>query len=509
MARDMDRPPSSREIAESLEKDSYKLAKSLEDDAYNVRKMLEDDAYNVSKMLFDDSMRVQKELEDDHEKIAKMLEDDYTDTLNMLLGTGDHKDDVGRDVDSYGDPIDDLEEEEEVEEPENTLHGDGTLHIYKRNATGLIPDSNGGTGTSTDPVEEPDLSVDTYIPEETAGDMLVRKLYEKYGKGKTGKVGNHHCDTPLIDERGNKGFEIEPGIKDEKGGKYDEGLLDEILNKMLGLEEDTSSMFYSEPIPEPPAPPPSMTAQEMFEMIRYKPRLIEPKTRKVINVSSSCCTPATPAPAPTPEPEKKSEPLRPKVSDIVFLIDTTGSMSSVLDQVKANINAYVDKLKAKGVDVRLGLVAYGDINVGEAIVKKDFTTNVDTFKGWVNTIPRYRGGDTPESTLDAINNPSTGAKSFTFRENATREYVVITDASTHTTTDTKSAYAMDATLASLKADHVITSFITKTGGEIETLYKPIADGTNGKILNLYGNFAEQLDILAENTDASFYRELPS
>lgn len=508
MARDITKPPSSKDISDSLATDSYNTAKALEDDAYSVRKMLEDDAYNVSKMLFDDSMRVQKELEDDHERIAKMLEDDYTNTLNMLLGTGDHKDEVGRDIDAFGDPIDDLEEEDPTEE-DDSLHGDGTLHIYKRNATGLIPDGADGSGTSTDPEEAPDLSVDTTLPTESAGEMLVRKLYEKYSKGKNIKVGNHHCETPLIDESGKVGMEVEPGLIDEKGGKYNESLLDEILDKILGLEVDPADLYYTEPEPEPPAPPPSLTAQEMFEMIRYKPRLIEPKTRKVINVSSSCCTPATPAPAPAPEPEKKPEPLRPKVSDIVFIIDTTGSMSGVLDQVKANINAYADKLKAKGVDVRLGLVVYGDIKLGEAIVKKDFTTNVDTFKGWINTVPRYKGGDTPESTLDAINDPTKGAKSFTFRENATREYIVITDAIAHTVSDGKSPYTNEGTLASLRADHVITSFITQVGGVQEAQYKPIADGTTGKVVNIYGNFSEQLEILAENTDDSFYRELPS
>lgn len=184
-------------------------------------------------------------------------------------------------------------------------------------------------------------------------------------------------------------------------------------------------------------------------------------------------------------------------------------MSGTLNSVKANISAYVDKLKAKGVDLRLGLVAYGDIKNGEPIVKKDFTTDINAFKNNLNSIVRYSGGDTPESTLDAINDPTKGAKSFTFRENATREYIVITDATAHTVSDGKSTYTNEGTLASLRSDHVITSFITKVGGVQEAQYKPIADGTTGKVVNIYGNFSEQLEILAENTDDSFYRELPS
>ena len=187
-------------------------------------------------------------------------------------------------------------------------------------------------------------------------------------------------------------------------------------------------MFYSEPEPEPPPPPPVLTAQELFEAIRYKPRKCEDKPENIeVNV---CCGSSTPAP--TPEPDTP-EPLRPKISDIVFVIDTTGSMTAHLAAVKNNVSSYVDKLKSKGIDLRLGLVAYGDTSIGEKTVKKDFTTDVDTFKGYLTSIARFAGGDLPESTLDAINDPGVGAKSFAFREDATREYIIITDALTHST----------------------------------------------------------------------------
>ena len=47
-------------------------------------------------------------------------------------------------------------------------------------------------------------------------------------------------------------------------------------------------------------------------------------------------------------------------TDIVFLIDTTGSMGGPISNVKRNIDNFANRLAAAGVDYRLGLVHYTD-----------------------------------------------------------------------------------------------------------------------------------------------------
>lgn len=502
MAYDVTKPP--------------KKYESIWDENLAAGRALAEESIQAGRALFEENIKAGQDLVAEHERLSRELEEEHRRLSAEMAAERDHVDLAERNVDSFGEPIDDPEppdpviiDDEEVVN-EQKPQGDGTLHIYRQDAQDLIPDSpddQGGTGTgtgggaSTDNGEPPDLAVDTEVPPESPSEKFLRMLYTKYGKK---KVGNHHCETPILDERGKEMGEVEHGLIDERGGQYDDKVLDEILNQLLGIEDNTDSMFYSEPEPEPPPPPPVLSAQELFEMVRYKPRKCEDKPENIeVNV---CCGSSTPAPAPEPEEPK---PLRPKISDIVFVIDTTGSMTTYLAAVKANISAYVDRLKSKGIDLRLGLIAYGDVNIGEKIVKNDFTTDVETFKGYLSSITRYAGGDIAESTLDAINDPSSGAKSFTFREDATREYVVITDAITHTTDDKLSKYSLDGTLTALKSDHVITSVISKLGGQEETQYKPIVDGTNGKLLDITGNFGDQLLVLADNTDDSFYKPLPS
>ncbi|GAE87960.1 vWA domain-containing protein [Acetivibrio straminisolvens] len=48
-------------------------------------------------------------------------------------------------------------------------------------------------------------------------------------------------------------------------------------------------------------------------------------------------------------------------ADIVFVIDTTGSMGSVINNVKTNITNFVNTLIENNVDVRLGLIDYKDL----------------------------------------------------------------------------------------------------------------------------------------------------
>ena len=480
----------------------------LEADAKASRDILAQSA-QADRDLFASYAKADADLLEENRRMGQKLIDDYAVILHNPDLALDHKDLNGRGIDSTGSTLTDLTPEDPIIEDEPAPSGDGTIHIYRRGATDLIPDGQGDSHSedNTDQNDN-DLSIDVTEVPEAPGDKLVRLLYDKFGKKKT---GSHRCVTAIYDENGNVISQFEPGLIDERGGAYDDGVLDELINKLLGISvEDTS--FYSDPLPEPPKPEPSLTAAEMFDMIRYKPKKGE--EGDIIDVKVCCGggaapTPVTPTPTPTP-----TEPLRPKVLDIVFVIDTTGSMSDKLTAIKNNISAYVDALKAKGIDMRLGLVAYGDTYIGEKMVKNDFTTSVDTFKGWLGSIKRFNGGDYPESTLDAINDTTAGAKSFAFRENADREYIVVTDALSHSKedgwlTDGKSVYTVANTVKSLLADHVRTNVISVKGGDQETQLKPLADKTGGTFMDIKGDFGKQLLTLAANSDAGFYKPVPA
>ncbi len=100
--------------------------------------------------------------------------------------------------------------------------------------------------------------------------------------------------------------------------------------------------------------------------------------------------------------------------DMVFCIDSTGSMSNVIDMVRKNaLNLYSDitthmKNKNKIIDtLRVKVVAFRDYIADEenAMLVTDFFTlpeQASDFELCVNSIEAFGGGDDPEDGLEAL-----------------------------------------------------------------------------------------------------------
>jgi von Willebrand factor type A domain len=107
--------------------------------------------------------------------------------------------------------------------------------------------------------------------------------------------------------------------------------------------------------------------------------------------------------APVPAPVKK-----PQV-EVVFCLDTTGSMGGLLDGAKAKIWAICNQIAGgkPTPDLKVGLVAFKDR--GDEYVTKvfDLTTDLDSIHGELKKFTAAGGGDEPESVnqglFDAVN----------------------------------------------------------------------------------------------------------
>ena len=100
--------------------------------------------------------------------------------------------------------------------------------------------------------------------------------------------------------------------------------------------------------------------------------------------------------------------------DIVFCIDVTGSMTPIIDQVKANALRFYDdvqsNLTAKGKNVdqlRVRVIAFRDfVADGAAALEESpfFTLPAEraSFSEFVNGLIAEGGGDAPESGLEAV-----------------------------------------------------------------------------------------------------------
>jgi hypothetical protein len=113
-------------------------------------------------------------------------------------------------------------------------------------------------------------------------------------------------------------------------------------------------------------------------------------------------------------------------ADLVFVIDTTGSMNDKIDGLIESCQSFVDRLAAKRIDWVAAVVGFGDLTVeGDRIVATPFSSSADRVKTLLRGLPRYSGGGNEgESSLEALqaalNLPG-------YRPDAMKVIVVITD----------------------------------------------------------------------------------
>jgi hypothetical protein len=113
-------------------------------------------------------------------------------------------------------------------------------------------------------------------------------------------------------------------------------------------------------------------------------------------------------------------------ADLVFVIDTTGSMNDKIDGLIESCQSFVDRLAAKRIDWVAAVVGFGDLTVeGDRIVATPFSSSADRVKTLLRDLPRYSGGGNEgESSLEALraalNLPG-------YRPDAMKVVVLITD----------------------------------------------------------------------------------
>src|SRR5437588_4674660 len=94
---------------------------------------------------------------------------------------------------------------------------------------------------------------------------------------------------------------------------------------------------------------------------------------------------------------------KPKV-EVVFCLDTTGSMTNLIDGAKAKIWSICNQIaNGKPIpDLKVGLVAFRD--KGDEYITKvfDLSDDLDTIHGHLKKFQAAGGGDTPESVNQAL-----------------------------------------------------------------------------------------------------------
>src|SRR4029077_1811807 len=114
------------------------------------------------------------------------------------------------------------------------------------------------------------------------------------------------------------------------------------------------------------------------------------------------------------------------LADLVFVIDTTGSMNDKIDGLIESCESFVDRLATKRIDWAVAVVGFGDLTVeGDKIVATPFSSSAERVKTLLRGLPRYSGGGNEgESSLEAL---QAALDQPGFRQDAMKVVVLITD----------------------------------------------------------------------------------
>ena len=134
--------------------------------------------------------------------------------------------------------------------------------------------------------------------------------------------------------------------------------------------------------------------------------------------------------------QKQSSPVpqqgQKAVVDLAFCVDTTGSMSGLIEGAKAKIWSIVNMVASGNPrpTLRIGLVAYRDLNDSYVTRVFDFTSNLETMYSQINSLQADGGGDEPEHVNRALHE-AVHALSWTNNTGALKILYLVGDAPPH------------------------------------------------------------------------------
>jgi len=101
--------------------------------------------------------------------------------------------------------------------------------------------------------------------------------------------------------------------------------------------------------------------------------------------------------------EKKAEVKKPQV-EVCFVLDTTGSMSALIEGAKTKIWSIANQIvKQKPTpDVKIALIAYRDRGDAYVTQRFDLTADIDAVFKNLSAFQADGGGDEPESVNQAL-----------------------------------------------------------------------------------------------------------
>ncbi|PKO38951.1 MAG: hypothetical protein CVU33_06705 [Betaproteobacteria bacterium HGW-Betaproteobacteria-6] len=171
-------------------------------------------------------------------------------------------------------------------------------------------------------------------------------------------------------------------------------------------------------------------------------------------------------------------------SDIVFMVDESGSMSNVQTNLRNNIGTFASILLAGGLDVRFALVGYGNSAVVPHVLT-DFTNATNFATAALGLVAS--GGTEPGYTTTAFSLNAFGGTNLNYRTNAVKNLMIFTDEASNGDTITRgggTAWTEALVDAQLTANNALFNAITRSGAVAS--YADLATNHGGQTFDLNG-----------------------
>ena len=184
-----------------------------------------------------------------------------------------------------------------------------------------------------------------------------------------------------------------------------------------------------------------------------------------------------------------------RLTDIIFLMDNSGSMSEEQAQVKANVNKFLTSLNRSGINYSLGLCRYGATeNAGYPIIEDNGALTQDStyFRNVLWNRNNVSGGFEPGfySIMES-------ASKFKFRPGSQKIFIIITDE-----TPLQGNLGTEQKAIDVCVNQKITTFALTTKNLYEN-FIPIAVKTNGKVFNILSQFDAILNMISNMVSGNY------
>ncbi len=208
--------------------------------------------------------------------------------------------------------------------------------------------------------------------------------------------------------------------------------------------------------------------------------------------------------------------LAPLVVEVLFIIDTTGSMGDEIAQVKATLLAVTDRIHRvdQATELRYGAVLYRDISDSYVTMHHPFTADIQAFDAALRKIDANGGGDYPESVNQGL---AQAVEGMQWQPGSAKVAFLIGDAPPHMDYKGEATYgesAREAVALGIRIHAVAASGLDPLGSVV---FRQVAQLTRGKFIfieygkDLAGSAAKhgvtKGDLNANNLDTIIFDQI--